>query len=185
MTQEESNNPWQTLSSDMKYDNPWITVTEYQVINPSGGRGIYGKVHFKNLAIGIVPLDNHLNTWLVGQYRFTLGQWSWEIPEGGGSLQDEPLLSARRELKEETGLTAGRWQEILKLHTSNSVTDETGYVFLAEDLLEGKAELEDTEAGLQVMKLPLCDAVRMVENGEITDSISVMALLLVARMKGV
>lgn len=185
MTQEESNNPWQTLSSDMKYDNPWITVTEYQVINPSGGRGIYGKVHFKNLAIGIVPLDNHLNTWLVGQYRFTLGQWSWEIPEGGGSLQDEPLLSARRELKEETGLTAGRWQEILKLHTSNSVTDETGYVFLAEDLLEGKAELEDTEAGLQVMKLPLRDAVRMVENGEITDSISVMALLLVARMKGV
>ncbi len=184
MDNEKIKNPWQTLSGNVVYDNPWITVTEFQVINPSGGRGIYGKVHFKNLAIGIVALDDALNTWLVGQYRYTLDEWSWEIPEGGGPMNEDPVSSAQRELKEETGITAGRWQQVVKLHTSNSVTDETGFVFLAEDLLFGEPSLEETEAGMKVMKLPLTEALRMVEVGKITDSLSVMGLLRVARMKG-
>jgi 8-oxo-dGTP pyrophosphatase MutT (NUDIX family) len=184
MTKAEIKNPWTTLSGERKYDNPWITVTEYQVINPSGGRGIYGKVHFKNHAIGIIPLDKDLNTWLVGQYRYTLNQWHWEIPEGGGSLDDDPLASARRELGEETGLTASSWSELVHLHTSNSVTDEEGFIFLAEDLTAGAASLEETEADLQVWKLPLREALQMVLDGKITDSMSVMGILKVARMKG-
>ena len=101
MLKDDVKNPWTTLSGEVKYDNPWITVTEFQVINPSGGRGIYGKVHFKNRAIGIIPLDKELNTWLVGQYRYTLDAWHWEIPEGGGPLERSPLESAQRELQEE------------------------------------------------------------------------------------
>ena len=173
------------MSGEIKYDNPWITVTEYQVINPSGGKGIYGKIHFKNTSIGVVGLDKDLNTWLVGQYRYTLNEWHWEIPEGGGSRDEDPLTSAQRELREETGFTAKRWERILHLHTSNSVTDEEGYIFLAEDLQEGKSALEETEADLKVWKLPLKDAVQMVLDGKITDGISVMGLLRVAREKGV
>src|SRR5688572_5922455 len=109
---DENKNPWTTLSGEDKYDNPWIRVTEFQVINPGGGRGIYGKVHFKNTAIGVMPLDDELNTWLVGQFRYTLNEWSWEIPEGGGPPDQSPLEAAKRELHEETGLTASRWTEI-------------------------------------------------------------------------
>lgn len=177
-------NPWQTLSSDEKYDNPWINVTEYQVINPAGGKGIYGKVHFKNIAIGIVPIDEFGNTWLVGQWRYVLNEWSWEIPEGGGPLTIDPLLSAQRELQEETGLIAKRWSMIQRVHLSNSVSDEEGLLYLAEDLLIGAHALEDTEADLKVWKLPLLEAVHMVETGKITDSLSVIGLLKVARLKG-
>jgi 8-oxo-dGTP pyrophosphatase MutT (NUDIX family) len=185
MANEEIKNPWQTLSGDLKYDNRWISVTEYQVINPGGGRGIYGKVHFKNKAIGAIPLDHELNTWLVGQFRYALDEYSWEIPEGGGPMNEMPLECAKRELKEETGFTAKKWSQILRLHTSNSVTDEEGFVFLAEDLIEGERELEESEADLKLWKLPLREAVQMVIEGKITDSMSVMGLLMVARMKGI
>lgn len=184
MLKHEIKNPWTTLSGEVKYDNPWITVTEFQVLNPSGGRGIYGKVHFKNKAIGIIALDKDLNTWLVGQYRYTLDAWHWEIPEGGGPLEIPPLESAKRELREETGLAAGKWSEVVHLHTSNSVTDEEGHVFLAEDLQEGVNALEDTEADLKVWKLPFKDALQMVLDGKITDGMSVMGILKVARIKG-
>ncbi len=184
MTEEETKNPWTTLSGEVKYDNPWITVTEFQVINPSGGRGIYGKVHFKNKAIGVVPLDDELNTWLVGQYRYTLDEWHWEIPEGGGPMDQEALASAQRELREETGLVAKKWTQILRLHTSNSVTDEEGFIFLAEDLEQGANELEETEAGLKVWKLPFAEALAMVLEGKITDSMSILGILKVARIKG-
>lgn len=182
---EPVKNPWTTLSADVKYDNPWITVTEFQVINPSGGKGIYGKVHFKNKAIGIVPLDKDLNTWLVGQYRYTLNAWHWEIPEGGGPQDQDALKSAQRELREETGLAAAKWSEIIHLHTSNSVTDEEGFIFLAEDLQEGASSPEETEADLKVWKLPLKDALDMVLEGKITDSMSIMGILKVARLKGI
>lgn len=177
-------NPWVTLSKKNIYDNPWIHVEEHQVINPAGGKGIYGKVHFKNIAIGIVALDKENNTWLVGQHRYTLNEWSWEIPEGGGSLEKNVLESAERELKEETGLAAARWTEILKTYLSNSVSDEVGYIFLAEELTEGMNELEDTEADMKVWKLPFEEALTMVLDGKITDGLSVMGILKVARMKG-
>jgi 8-oxo-dGTP pyrophosphatase MutT (NUDIX family) len=185
MINEEIKNPWKTLSGEVKYENKWISVTEFQVINPAGGRGIYGKIHFKNKAIGIIPVDEEMNTWLVGQYRYALDEWSWEIPEGGGPLDEAPVIAAQRELQEETGITAKKWSQVVRLHTSNSVTDEEGFVFLAEDLEHGENSLEETEADLKVWKLPLKDALQMVIDGKITDSMSVMGLLMVARLKGI
>lgn len=184
MATRATKNPWITLSAQEKYDNRWINVTEFQVINPSGGKGIYGKVHFKNKAIGIVPLDDDLNTWLVGQFRYTLNEWSWEIPEGGGTPDQSILESAQRELKEETGLTAKIWSQIGRTHLSNSVSDEEGFLFLAEDLTPGASEPEETEADMKVWKLPFKQALKMVMTGEITDSLSVMGLFKVARLKG-
>lgn len=180
---DAASNPWKTLSTQQLYDNKWIRVTEHQVINPAGGKGIYGKVHFKNKAIGIVSLDQEGNTWLVRQFRYTLNEWSWEIPEGGCPLEHDRLESAKRELKEETGLTASRWTQLMRFHTSNSVTDEEGFIFLAEDLHEGENELEETEADLTAKKVPLTEALRMVLEGEITDSMSVAGILAVARQK--
>lgn len=177
MNKEEIKNPWTTLSGEVKYDNKWIKVTEYQVINPGGGKGIYGKVHFKNIAIGVIPMDKEKNTWLVGQFRYALNEYSWEIPEGGGPVGEDPIEAAKRELKEETGMTANKLTLLTKLHTSNSVTDEVGYVFLAEDLEDGENNLEESEADLKVRKLPLAEAVDMVLRGEITDSMSMIGLL--------
>lgn len=178
-------NLWKTLSSKEVYNNKWIQVVEHQVINPAGGNGIYGKVHFKNKAIGIIALDQHNNTWLVGQWRYTLNEWSWEIPEGGGPLQDDTLESAKRELKEETGLVAQHWTMIQRTHLSNSVSDEEGFLFLAEDLTQYETELEDSEADMKVWKLPFAEALQMVLDGKITDSLTVMGILKVARIKGI
>lgn len=172
---EEQNNPWKILSDKQIYDNKWINVTEYDVINPSGGKGIYGKVHFKNLAIGIVVLDEALDTYLVGQYRFTLNQYSWEIPEGGGQHDDDPLDSAKRELLEETGLVAHEWAPILKMHLSNSVSDEYAITYLARKLEQRTAMPEETEQ-LVVKKLPFEEAWQMVEAELITDAMSVAAI---------
>ncbi len=178
-------NPWTTLSSREVYDNQWIQIEEHQVINPAGGKGIYGKIHFKNKAIGIIALDETNNTWLVGQWRYPLNEWSWEIPEGGGPLHIDVLESAKRELKEETGIVANRWTMIQRVYLSNSVSDEECFLFLAEDLTHGESELEDTEADMKVWKLPFDDALTMVLDGKITDSLSVMAILKVARIKGI
>lgn len=172
----EEINPWKTLKSEVKYDNNWIRLTEHQVINPSGGEGIYGTVHFKNLAIGILPLDENYNTWLVGQYRYPLNAYSWEIPEGGGPFHEAPLESARRELLEETGISAREWKEIQRMHLSNSVSDELCIIYIATDLIEGIAMPEETEQ-LVVKKLPFDEAYQMVLDGRITDSISVAAIL--------
>ena len=174
-------NPWKITSEKEIYDNPWINITEYQVINPSGNPGIYGKVHYKNLAIGILPLDDDLNTYLVGQYRFVLGQYSWEMPEGGGYLDADPLESAKRELLEETGLKAREWTEIQRLHLSNSVSDELSILYLAQGLEQFDAEPEDTEQ-LMVHKVPLEEVYRMVCDGEITDAMTVAAVLKVRLM---
>jgi 8-oxo-dGTP pyrophosphatase MutT (NUDIX family) len=169
-------NPWQITGEQNIYDNPWIQLTEYQVIDPSGGKGIYGKIHFKNVAVGVIPIDDENHTWLVGQFRFPLQQYSWEIPEGGAQVGTAPLLSAQRELKEETGLTAGHWEEFLTMHLSNSVADELAIVYLATELQAGTASPEETEQ-LQVKRVPLETAFSMVAKGEITDAISVAALI--------
>ena len=170
-----SDNPWQVTGEQKIYDNPWISVTEYAVINPSGGNGIYGKVHFKNRAIGIIPMDETGHIWLVGQYRFVLNAFSWEIPEGGGILESDPLDAAKMELKEETGLIAESWEKILEIHLSNSVSDEFGIIYLATGLKQEDAEPEDTEQ-LHIQKVSLEEAYRMVINHQITDSLSVAGI---------
>lgn len=169
-------NPWTINKEKQIYDNPWISVVEYDVINPGGGKGIYGKVHFRNTAIGIIVLDQAHNTYLVGQYRFALDAYSWEIPEGGSPLQADPLESGKRELREETGLVAENWQVLLQMHLSNSVTDEFAIIYLATGLTQHEAEPEETEQ-LVVKKLPFFEAFQMVEEGTITDSISVAAII--------
>jgi len=175
-----TDNPWKTLTTQPVYNNAWIKVEEHQVINPGGTNGIYGKVSFKNQAVGIIPVDGQGNTWLVGQYRYTLNQWSWEIPMGGSPKTEDKIKTALRELEEETGLKAENITELLHLHPSNSITDEQGYVFLATDLSEGVQQLEDTEKDIQVKKLAFEEAVKMVQNGEITDAISVAGILYLA-----
>ena len=172
----EQHNPWTILSSKEVYDNPWLSLTQYDVLNPKGGKGIYGKVHFKNTAIAILPLDDDLNTYLVGQYRFTIDQYSWEIPEGGGPLNTDVLASAKRELKEETGLVARTWIKIQDMYLSNSVTDEKAVVYVAKDLAQEDAMPEETEE-LVVKKVPFDEAYQMVENGIITDALAVTAIL--------
>lgn len=182
MDNSQLNNPWRVLKTTNIYDNAWISVKEDAVLNPAGNDGIYGTVHFKNKAIGIIPLDKDNYTWLVGQYRYPLNEYSWEIPMGGGNPNEDLLLSAKRELKEETGLIAQKWTKILRIHTSNSVTDEEGFVFLAEELSQFEPEFEETEQ-IIIKKLPLSEAVAMVMQGKITDSISMTGLLLLARLK--
>lgn len=179
----ENHNPWITISTEEKYDNPWINVTEHQVINPNGGKGIYGKVHFKNLAIGIIPLFENGDTILVGQYRYPLNTYSWEIPEGGGKIGVEPLDSAKRELIEETGLIAQSWSKLLDMHLSNSVSDEHAIIFIAEQLSQQDAEPEETEQ-LQLKRIHITEAINMVLSGEITDAMSVAALLKIKILKG-
>lgn len=173
---QTTDNPWKTLSVCQVYDNPWIEVSHREVLNPSGGPGIYGVVHFKNVAIGIVPLDDAGNTWLVGQYRYTLGRYSWEIPEGGGPLEKPLLESAQRELLEETGITAKCWTKLMDMYLSNSVTTEYSVAYIAQDLAFQEAQPEATEQ-LQIRRLKFEEAVQMVLQGEITDALSVAALL--------
>ncbi|GAB3566680.1 hypothetical protein GCM10027578_16020 [Spirosoma luteolum] len=177
-------NPWQTLNSTVTYDNPWLTIRHEEVLTPAGTPGIYGVVSFKNKAIGVIPIDAEGYTYLVGQYRYPLNEYSWEIPEGGSPVGTDPLESARRELKEETGLTAHRWTPLGRIHTSNSATDEEGFLYIAEELEQGDYEPEETEQ-LHVRRLPLAEAVAMVMRSEITDAISMSGLLMVARLRGI
>ncbi|WP_428243402.1 NUDIX domain-containing protein [Gynuella sp.] len=170
---------WQCLSQETRYENPWIEVSHQTVITPGGGTGIYGVVHFKNRAVGVIPIDDAGNTWLVRQTRYPLEQATWEIPEGGAPLDEDMLEAAKRELEEEVGLCASKWQELLEIHTSNSVTDEYGKVFVATDLSTGRQQLEESE-DIEVYKLPLQQAIEMVMDGRITDSLSIAGLLKLA-----
>jgi 8-oxo-dGTP pyrophosphatase MutT (NUDIX family) len=172
---EEEKNPWKIIAEKNIYDNPWISINEFDVINPGGGKGIYGKVHFKSFAIGILVLDVNMNIYLVGQYRFPLNAYSWEIPEGGGDLDIDAVESAKRELLEETGLVANEWKEILRMHLSNSVTDELAIIYLAKGLEQRSPIPEETEK-LMIKKLPFEDAYKMVKEGLITDAMSVAAI---------
>lgn len=174
-------NPWTTNSENIVYENAWIRVAHHEVTTPAGKPGIYGKIHFKNKALGIIPIDEAGNTWLVGQYRYPLNEYSWEIPMGGGPVGSDIVESAQRELKEETGLRAKKWTNIMRIHTSNSVTDEEGFVFLAEDLEQGETEFEETEV-LKIKKFPFSEALQMVMDGEITDAISIAGLLKAAKI---
>ena len=180
MTDEEKN-PWTILAEKKIYSNTWIELTEADVLNPSGGKGIYSVVHFHNYAIGILALDEDNNTYLVGQYRFPLNQYSWEIPEGGGDKKLTPLESARRELLEECGIVAREWTQLMETHLSNSATDEHGILFLARGLSFTTSSPDETEK-LQVRKLPFAEVYNMVCNGSITDALTQLAVMKVKLM---
>ncbi len=180
----DPDNPWKTLSIRRVYANPWLELYEEHCLDPSGRPALYGKISFRNKAVGIIPIDGSGHTWLVGQYRYCLNAYSWEIPMGGSPHHLPVLDSARRELREETGLTAQRFEQILFVHTSNSVTDEEGYVFVAEELEQGTPEFESTEQ-IAIRRLPLTEAVRMAMTGEITDGLSVAGLLKLAALRAI
>ena len=175
-------NPWTTLRSTLQYDNPWIQVAEHKVLTPTGAPGIYGTVHFKNLALAVLPIDADGHTYLVGQYRYPLRQYSWELPEGGGCHEVPPLESAQRELAEETGLRARGWQELMRLHLSNAVCDEAAVSYVAWDLIQGEAAPNETER-LEIRRLHFSDALAMVWRGEITDALSVATIMRVELMR--
>lgn len=170
---------WKRLSQTTAYENPWIKVTHEKVLTPNGSEGIYGLVHFKNRAVGVIAIDEDNYTWLVKQSRYALNSFTWEIPEGGAASDEDLLAAAQRELEEETGLRAEHWQQLMVIHQSNSVSDEDGTIFVARGISMGQQALEDTE-DIEVKKLPLREAIAMVKRGEITDSMSVAGLLRLA-----
>jgi 8-oxo-dGTP pyrophosphatase MutT (NUDIX family) len=173
------------LSRRTAYQNPWITVWHDDVARPDGSPGIYGVVHFENLAAGVVALDEQDRTVLVGQHRYPLDESSWEIPEGGVPPTETPLEGIQRELREETGLEAAEWRELGRLVLSNSVTDERAVLFLATGLQHGEAAPEPTEA-IEVRWVSFDEALAMTMDGRITDAMSVAAIQRVAleRMTG-
>lgn len=178
-TLPDTRGPWRRKTTQIVYENPWIQVSHEEVITPAGTAGVYGVVHFKGRAVGVLPVDAEGNTWLVGQTRYTLNSYTWEIPEGGAHAGESTVDCARRELEEEVGLLATSIELLGQLHLSNSVTDEVATFYLARGLSPGVQKLDATE-DIQVRKLPLKDAVNMVLQGEITDAISVAALMRVA-----
>jgi 8-oxo-dGTP pyrophosphatase MutT (NUDIX family) len=175
-------NPWRTTASRPVYDNTWITVREDTVVRPDGRPGIYGVVTYKHLALGAVPLHADGTTVLVGQHRYPLDAWSWEIPEGGGRSGRDPAEEMARELREETGLVGRRWLDLGGIHTSNSVADEVGRLWLVEDLVEQDPDPEPTEE-LRCWRLPLAQAHAMALDGRITDSLSIAGLCRAAALR--
>jgi ADP-ribose pyrophosphatase len=169
-------NPWVNKSSEVKYENPWIKVTETKVLNPAGKDGIYGVVHFKSLAVAIIPLDEDYNTWIVGQYRYPLDSYEWEIVEGGCPEGTSPLDTAKRELHEEVGLQAEHYELILEMQLSNSTTDELSCSYIAKGITYiGETPEEDEQ--LAIRKLPFEEVFQMVMRGEIRDGLSVASVL--------
>lgn len=168
--------PWAQLSERFVYENPWISLVEHQAEAPTGHRTVYGVVRFKNRALGVLPIFPNGDIVLVGQHRFPFGDYSWEIPEGGAPLDQDPLEGARRELREETGLEAGTWLQVLSYQLSNSVTDEHGFGFIATDLVQSMAEPDPTEA-LAMMRVPFREALELALAGRMLDLITVAMLL--------
>lgn len=169
------------MSVEERYSTPWIEVSHHEVLDPSGQAGIYGVIHFKNLAVGIVPLDDDMNTWIVGQYRYPIGKFSWEIPEGGGRRDKPPLESAKRELREEVGIEAERWTPILEMDLSNSASDEEAILYVAQGLTFFEPEPDHNEE-LTMRKLPFEELYGMVQRGEVRDSLTVAAVMKVKLM---
>ncbi len=173
---DENKNPWILLSKKEVYESPWISVSHHHILNPKGFPGTYSVVHFKNLAIGVLPLDENFNTWIVGQFRYPFNLFTWEIPEGGGSLDIDPLESAKRELEEECGIIANKFTFIQHMQLSNSATDEVAYLYIAQGLSFTNTQHGDDEE-LHVKKIPFNELYEMVLNGKVTDSLTVAAVL--------
>ena len=173
---EKKNGPWTVKTESRVFDNPWIAVEDHGVVHPDGSLGEYGVVRFKNIAVGVLPISADGDVRLVGQHRYPLGKYSWELPEGGGPLHAPPLVSAKRELEEETGLVARGWLQFAEFDISNSVTDERAVCFLAWDLEPGKAASDPSEA-LTIKQVKFDRLLEMVMDGEISDSLTIVMTL--------
>jgi 8-oxo-dGTP pyrophosphatase MutT (NUDIX family) len=171
--------PWVRHARRVAYQNPWITIYHDDVTRPDGRPGIYGVVHFANQAVGVVAIDDKDRVALVGQHRYTFDELSWEIPEGGSPHGEDPLDGAKRELLEETGVTARTWRELGRYQLSNSISDEAAVVYLATDLEHGEARPEGTEQ-LTVRWVPFDEVMARVASGDIGDALSVLPLQVVA-----
>lgn len=178
---DEVRGPWRRMATRVAYENEWIRVREDRVLRPDANPGIYGVVEVKSVATGVVPLDDENHTYLVGQYRYPLDIYSWEIPEGGGAKTLSPREAAARELLEETGIVARKWDFLGHTHLSNSITDEAGYLYVAHDLVLGGASAPEGTEELRVRRVPFGEALEMALDGRITDSLSVLGLLLAER----
>ncbi len=176
MNHKESINPFKKIDSKSLYENPWIKVREDKVINPSGKEGIYGVVEFKKIAVAILPIDDEMNTWIVGQYRYPMDSYEWEIPEGGNEVGEDPMVTAKRELYEETGIIANSFEKILEMQLSNSCTNEVSISYIARDLQFLESRPDETEV-LTLRKISFDHLIKMVENSEIKDALSIATIL--------
>lgn len=172
LPEPEAVGPWRRRSRVTAYANPWIEVFHDEVDRPDGSQGIYGVVHFTTAAVGVVAVDDDGRLLLVGQHRYPLDEYSWEIPEGGAD-QHEPLVDgARRELREETGFEAAAWRQLCRMTVSNSVTDQRGAIFLATGLVPGPATPDATE-DLAVRWATLAEVQAEIAAGEIHDLMTI------------
>ena len=167
---------WAVRTARTAFENPWLILRHYETTAPTGNPAAYGVVSFKNFALAILPLHDNGEVTLIGQHRFPLADYSWELPEGGGPIGHDPLDSAKRELREEAGLVAADWRQVLSFQLSNSVTDERGFGFIATGLSAAETEPDDTEA-LQIARVPFRQALDLAVGGEMPDAMTVAMLL--------
>lgn len=179
---DPTESPWRRRSRRLVYENPWLSVLHDEVERPDGKPGIYGVIHFQNHAVAIVAIDAQDRVVLVGQWRYTIDAYSWELPEGGVPPDEAPLAGAQRELREETGLQAASWREVARVAVSNSVTDELGSIFLATHLEPGDPSPDGTEQ-LRVLWVGFGEALAMIDDGRISDLLTIAALERVGRLR--
>ncbi|MGE0741873.1 MAG: NUDIX domain-containing protein [Hyphomonadaceae bacterium] len=173
---EDDGDPWIVKRVTHPFENDWFRIDRYEVVQPHGADGTYGVIRIRRLAVGVLPIDVDGTVHLVGQWRFPLGRYSWEMPEGGAEPGEDALDCAKRELEEETGLTAGSFQRVLEMDMSNSLTDERAVVFLATDLRPGEARPEAVEV-LRARSAPFQELLQRVADGHIRDAMTVAATL--------
>jgi 8-oxo-dGTP pyrophosphatase MutT (NUDIX family) len=171
----ENSNPWRRQKRAVAYENNWITVYHDEVRRPDNRPGVYGVVHYRNRSVGVVAIDSQDRVLLVGQFRYTLDRYSWEIPAGGCPGGEDTFETARRELQEETGYKAKSMRLLVRAHMSNCITDEEGYCYLAKELTPGPPVPEGTE-DLQVRWEDFANVLQRIAAGEITDALTIIAL---------
>jgi 8-oxo-dGTP pyrophosphatase MutT (NUDIX family) len=170
--------PWTPGEARVVFESNWISVVDQTAIAPTGKPARYGLVRFKNLAIAVLPIHDDGTVTLVGQHRFPLADYSWELPEGGSPLAEDPLEGAKRELAEETGLQAAEWREIMRAQLSNSITDERMIGYLALGLSEGAvAHTADETEAIALARVPFREALEAAIAGHMPDMLTVAMLL--------
>lgn len=173
---DEGGNPWIVKGVTHAFENDWFRIDEHDVIRPDGEKGYYGVIRIRRLAVGVLPIDADGRVHLVGQWRFPLARYSWEMPEGGAEPGEDARACAERELAEETGLRAAGWMQVLEMDLSNSLTDERAVMFIATGLRAGEAAPDETEV-LKTRSAHFLDVLARVADGRIRDAMTVATVL--------